>query len=138
MKKILLPIDHSEISKNSFGIAKEFAEKLGSKLVIVQVLEIYETLDQARTLLPDSEFFEKESIKLLDSAKTFFDNSGIEVETKLLKGNVAEEIIKYSANENFDLIIINTKGMTASKRFLMGSVATKVVKYAEVPVMVVR
>lgn len=138
MKKILLPIDHSEISKNSFNIAKEFAENLGSKLVIVQVLELFESVGHERALLPDDEFFEKESIKILENAKSFFDGSDIEVETKLLKGSAANEIIDYAEKENFDLIIMNTHGMTASTRFLMGSVTTKVVKYAKVPVMVVR
>ncbi|SMB81355.1 Universal stress protein family protein, partial [Desulfonispora thiosulfatigenes DSM 11270] len=59
MKKILLPIDRSTTSQKSFGIAKEFAEKLGAKLVIVQVIEMHQKMHNvgyATKLLPDSEF----------------------------------------------------------------------------------
>lgn len=139
--KILLPIDRSTNSQRSFGLAKEYAQKLDAKLVIVQVIEMHQRLHNvgyATKLLPDSEFFENESKEILEKAKSFFDDTDIEVETKILWGSPAEQILKYSEDENFDLIIICTQGMSASKRFLMGSTTSRVVNYASVPVMVLR
>ena len=141
MKKIMLPIDRSTNSQESFSSAKEYAQKLDAKLVIVQVIEMHQNLHNigyATMLLPDSDFFEKESNEILDKAKSYFDDTDLEVETKILWGSPAEQIIKYSEEENFDLIIMCTHGMSASKRFLMGSTTSKVVNYAQVPVMVIK
>lgn len=143
MKKILLPIDDSELSHQSFAFAKEMAENLKSKLVIVYVIEplIYipsYNLAYGQSNMPNDNDLEKGALEILEKAKSSFDDTGIEVETKILWGSPGEEIIEYAENENFDLIIMNTHGMSASKRFVIGSVANKVVKYASIPVMVVR
>lgn len=141
MKKFLLPIDRSKTSQKSFAVAKEYASKLGAKITIVQVVEMHQnmhSLGHVARLLPDSEFFEKESNEILNKAKSFFDDTDIEVDTKVLWGTPSEQIIKYSEDEEYDLIIICTHGMAASKRFLMGSTTSKIVNHASVPVMVLR
>lgn len=146
MKKILLPIDYSEISKNSFPVAKEFAENLGSELVIVSVIETSRYsptynlgyADKPEEREQDKEFLEKETSEMLEKAKLYFDGSDIKVSTKVLWGSPGDAILDYSEDENFDLIIMNTQGMAASKRFVIGSVANNISHHAKIPVMVVR
>ena len=143
MKKILLPIDRSELSQQSFSYAKKIAENIKSKLVIIYVVDLlsyspsYNSIEAAR-FIPDKDFLERETNEILEKAKAYFDGSGVEVETKILWGSPSDKIIDYAEDENFDFIIMNTQGMSASKRFVIGSVANKVVKHATVPVMIVR
>ena len=143
MKKILLPIDRSELSQQSFSFAEKIAKSLESKLVIVSVIELLSyspahNEDYVEQFISHKDFMERETSEILEKAKAYFDGSGIEVETKILWGSPADKILDYSEDGNFNLIIMNTQGMSASKRFVIGSVANKVVKHATVPVMVVR
>ena len=52
--------------------------------------------------------------------------------------SVSESILKYSVNEDIDLIVIGTKGRTGLRRILMGSVANGVIQHAHCPVLLVR
>lgn len=146
MKKILIPIDRSELSQQSFSFAKEIAENLKSKLVIVHVIEMipyspsYNIVGSGmgKKYMSDEDYLEGETNRLLEKAKSYFDGTGIEVETKILWGSPVDKLLDYSEKEDFDLIIMNTKGMSESKRIVIGSVTNHVVKLATVPVMVVR
>jgi nucleotide-binding universal stress UspA family protein len=63
---------------------------------------------------------------------------GLSVETRLAEGAPAEEILRISAAEQADLIIMTTRGRSRMKRLLMGSVAAKVIQNADVPVLLAR
>jgi universal stress protein A len=61
-----------------------------------------------------------------------------EVEKKVLKGIPNEEIVKFSSENNVDMIIMGTYGKKGLERFIFGSTAEKVVRSAPCPVMTVR
>jgi len=63
---------------------------------------------------------------------------GINVESVLLEGNPADELIRYAEENGMDIIVMGTLGRTGIDRLLLGSVAGNVVRYSTVPVMVVR
>ena len=159
--KILLPIDGSETCQKSYDYAKEYALKFGSKVTVVYVEEGYSDLfkrgskfydiDQvvAEYLGPDTDAKDlrenqKDEIlddliqKILDNAKDFFEKDNVAVETVVLKGKPADKIIDYSEENNFDMIIICTHGMSRLKRFTLGSTTNKVVHHSKVPVLVIR
>lgn len=52
--------------------------------------------------------------------------------------SIVSTILEYAENENTDLIIIGTRGVTGFKRILLGSVASGIVTYAHCPVLVIR
>jgi nucleotide-binding universal stress UspA family protein len=52
--------------------------------------------------------------------------------------SVHDAIIEFAEQEKADLIIIGTRGLSASSRFKMGSVASKVVKHSPCSVYVVK
>ncbi len=47
-------------------------------------------------------------------------------------------ICDFAADEDIDLIVIATHGLTGLQRFLLGSVAEKVVRWAPCPVFTIR
>ncbi|MGH9972303.1 MAG: universal stress protein, partial [Nitrososphaeraceae archaeon] len=52
--------------------------------------------------------------------------------------SIVSTILEYAENENTDLIIIGTRGVTGFKRILLGSVASGIITYAHCPVLVIR
>jgi len=50
----------------------------------------------------------------------------------------AQEILAFAEKEKIDLIIIGSRGKSATARFLLGSVASNVVKYSHCCVYVVK
>ena len=59
------------------------------------------------------------------------------VKSKVLSGDVGEEILNYAVEVNSNLIIMGTHGYKGLERIMFGSVADKVVKTACCPVMTI-
>lgn len=78
------------------------------------------------------------SFKVVNQAEKFFVDSGLEVETMTAKGDPASTILEIAENQDFDMIIMCTHGMSIVKRFALGSVTNKVVHHSNVPVLVIR
>lgn len=65
-------------------------------------------------------------------------DAGIEVETLILEGHPAEEILNFTEKKDIYMIVVGSLGKTDIERFLLGSVSENIVKDAKVPVLVVR
>jgi len=63
---------------------------------------------------------------------------GVEVETHVREGDPAEVIIDVATEQQADLIVVGSRGLTGIKRFLLGSVSHKVSQHAPHSVMIVR
>ena len=64
--------------------------------------------------------------------------TGVEVESRILKGNPAQKIVSFAEDNNIDMIVVGSLGKTGYERVVLGSVSEKVVRHAKIPVMVVR
>lgn len=80
------------------------------------------------------------AIKMLDEKTKEYGNIGnISLQSKVIIGIPADEIIKFADDENIDLIIMGTTGLAGvSKIKAIGSVARSVSEKAKCPVMLVR
>jgi len=66
-------------------------------------------------------------------------NGAIHLKTQVVSPiSVTESIVQYTERENFDLILVGTRGRSGFKRLLLGSTASGIVTHAHCPVMVVR
>jgi len=63
---------------------------------------------------------------------------GVLLETVLLEGKPAEEIVKYAKEKETDLIVIGTQGKRGIQRLLLGSVAEDIIRTAPCKVLVVK
>ena len=61
----------------------------------------------------------------------------ISCDSKILAGDVAEEIISYAEREKAGLIVMGTHGYKGLEKVLFGSIAEKVVKTAPCPVLTI-
>jgi nucleotide-binding universal stress UspA family protein len=64
--------------------------------------------------------------------------TGVQVETVILDGKPAAEIVRYAKEQDIDLIVIGTQGKQGIERFLLGSVAESVIRSAHCRVLVVK
>lgn len=62
----------------------------------------------------------------------------MEVETHARQGQPAEVIIDIANQEQADLIVVGSRGLTGIQRFLLGSVSSRVSEHAHCSVMIVR
>lgn len=63
---------------------------------------------------------------------------GVEVVTHTRESNPAEAILDVASEQNADLIVVGSRGLSGIQRFLLGSVSQKVSEHASCNVMIVR
>lgn len=138
-KKILVPLDGSELAGVALPYAEELAGRIGSRITLLFVSESAKFEDE---YLHMHQFYIQkmsENIKQ-DIEKKWGKQLAREiiVDSKILVGNPADEIIDYADEAKVDLIMMSTHGRTGIGRWAIGSVAYKVVKAASLPVYLVR
>jgi nucleotide-binding universal stress UspA family protein len=62
----------------------------------------------------------------------------VELDTHTREGDPAEVIIEVANEQQADLIVVGSRGLTGIKRFRLGSVSNKVSHHAPCSVMIVR
>jgi len=138
-QKILFPIDFSEVSPEIVPYVISMADKLNAEVHIIFVVR---QLENCRSIFVSHvavENFEMEIVlgaetKMDEFVKEFF-KSIIRPKTKILIGDIVEEIIEYIKTKGIDLVIIGTHGRKGMDRIILGSIADRVIKSAPVPVL---
>jgi len=81
----------------------------------------------------------KQAEEFLNEIKVLLEKEGVNTTTEVvIKNSTAEGIIDYAKDNDVDLILIGTKGMTGVAKFLMGGVANSVIAHAHCPVIAIR
>lgn len=141
-QKILVPVDFSAHALGALDYATELARRFQAAIDIVYVYQpsSYAVPDSFELFSPvQLAAMESEFEKRLEATKSETLASGIEkVETRLLMGVPAVEIVSYAEANGCDLVVMGTHGRTGVSHALLGSVAEKVVRRAPCPVLTVR
>ena len=135
--KILVPIDGSRKSLQALRYALNFAEKIDSQVVVLNV-QIESDVTIVEPISWDAPVLKERAEKVFSLAKKELEGSKVNVEYKMLQGNPAREIIKYADDQKFDLVVIGAHGLSGIKEFLLGSVANKVSRHSMVPTLIVK
>lgn len=142
IKKILVPIDFSDYSKNALKYAVRFAKHFDAKIFLIYVVEpvIYPadfSMGQIAIPSTDIDINQRAEEELNNLAKTFIDPF-LQVECIIKTGKPFVEINDTASDKDVDLIIIATHGHTGVEHMLFGSTAEKVVRKAPCPVLTLR
>jgi universal stress protein A len=140
-KKILVPVDFSDTSKQAFHYALRFAEQFGCEIVLLHVVEPESVIAGAPAAIdvfaqPEEDTIEAE-LELEALAASSRDHPGF-ITSKVRTGHAPNEITKAAKDLDVDLIIIATHGYTSWRHLCIGSTAERVVRTAPCPVLVVR
>lgn len=138
--KILVPVDGSDNSYKALEAALVLSEKLGSNISVVNVMEqVPITHIESEKLLNELlEAYKKENQEILSKCSDIARQKGIAIKTVLLQGNPAPVILDYSKKENFDLVIMGSRGMGKFKELILGSVSSKIVHHSLCAIMIIR
>lgn len=142
-KRILVPLDGSELAERALPIAARLARASEGVLVLLRVAAI--PLENQPGKTPEQAYGEKALEKGLDTAQEYLESVArsnelvnIDIEAEALLGAVAPTILSCAQSLEADMIVMCSHGYTGFKRWSMGSVTQKVVRQSPVPVLVVR
>ena len=141
LKKILVPVDFSAMSKKAFQYAVRLASQFGCEIVLLHVVEPVEAIAGTHLAVDifaqpeeDATAAEAELACLAASSRSRRNSFTSEVRT----GHAPNEITKTARELDIDLIVIATHGYTSWRHLCIGSTAERVVRTAPCPVLLVR
>lgn len=140
-KKILFPVDLTEVCRKVVPYVRAVSEAFGSKVEVLFVAHAMKYYENIYVPPVSIRAFEEE---VLRGARKKLDEFVEEIRkdlrvdrTEVRFGDAAEEIVRYVSEEDVDLVIMGTHGRKALERILLGSVADYVVKMSRAPVLTV-
>ncbi|HUU64394.1 MAG TPA: universal stress protein [Dehalococcoidia bacterium] len=140
-KRMLVPLDGSELAELVFGYAKELAGRLDLDLILLHVSgsSEHDLLPIHRAYIERAaEILRRQSAEVQEKTRSKPGGKAVEAQGELVVGHPAEEILRYAGENNIDLILMATHGRSGVKRWALGSVADKVLRASKVPVWLVR
>jgi nucleotide-binding universal stress UspA family protein len=139
-KKILVPLDGSELAEKALEHAEKLAETFDAEIILFQVLPfmpVYGSPEWVMPLIVDD--------KQKEAAETYLTNLAEEIKirghkvTAMVKTGqqVAVEIIDFAKKSGVDLIVMCTHGRSGITLWVLGSIAHKVLTRAETPILLI-
>jgi nucleotide-binding universal stress UspA family protein len=144
-KNILVPLDGSESGECGLQHVKEVATgSNASKIILFRVVEPLSAEDVSRLTIAGDDLLRKAEVDNQREARNYLvkikrrlTNSGFKVETVVVDGEAANEILAYAKDNEVDLIVMTTHGRSGIPRLFFGSVAQKVLQRSPVPILLV-
>jgi universal stress protein A len=135
VKRILVPTDFSEASDAALTYGIGVAQAFGAQLFLLHVPG--ETGVNFEADFPMVQF-ENATRERLETLVSVEEARRLQPEYALRLGAPSEQIVRYAADRDIDLIVMGTHGRGGVAHMVMGSVAEKVVRTAPCPVLTVR
>lgn len=137
-KRFCCPIDFSRESRVALEAAADLARRFEGVVAVVHV-RVPAARDAGETLAPPglehgSLDTERQLAAWADAAR----RSSTAVETSLLAGDPAQEVVRFARATGSDVIVVGTHARSDRERLVLGSVAAAVVREAPCTVVVVR
>jgi nucleotide-binding universal stress UspA family protein len=126
-KKILVPLDGSELAEKALPYVKSIARLKNSNVIPFAV---------SLTVFADRR--DRLFTSYLEVTAKELNKEGIKATAATSYGDVAEEIVKYANNNKIDLIVMATHGYSKAKQWLFGSVTQKVLYGTKIPVLLIK
>ncbi len=145
-KKILVPLDGSELAECVLPHVASLAGKGGVKtVVLLRVIEpayipagVYGPGLSPDSIIAIDAASKAAAEEYLDKLVSRTAYKGVKVQSVIVSGQAAPSIAEYAEKNAVDLIAIATHGRSGVSRWAWGSVADRVMRSACVPVLMVR
>jgi len=134
VKKILVLTDGSKDAQYAIAPALDIAKQKNAEIITLFVVKISHGCSDSVAEAIYKENIGAPAIEVVSSAAK---GDGVKVRGMIEQGNVVDKIIEIAEREDVDLIVMGTKGASATGRPL-GSVAASVVAHAHCPILAVR
>jgi len=140
LKKILVAFDGSQQSYKAFDFALEMTKLCPGAAPEVMVISVAQPPEPADIVEVDA---------IIDSATQHYEGlfkdlkekakeKNMEIKTEVVVGHPADQIVRYSAENRCDVIILGQRGKSKIESWLLGSVSKRVASYAPCTVTIVK
>lgn len=142
--KILLPLDGSVVGESALPYVSEIAQKLKSEVILLAVVEpgqrVHTIGGQDFIHFPEQQIESTriETDKYLARIKKKLSDNGVNVRSVMREGNAAEEIVKFTKENNICLVAMSSHGRSGMRGWVFGSVSNKVLQVGKTPLLLVR
>lgn len=136
-KRILAGHDGSKEADEAFETALDLAGVCGARLQVVSVATPPEPptrVETEATLEAATEHYEK----VFEGLKTRAKARGLDLETRILVGHAADQILRLARDTQSDLIVVGHRGHSVVREWLFGTTSQRIVSHATCSVLVVR
>lgn len=148
---ILYATDFSENAKHALSYAKSIAEQYNAEVTLLHVIKdevpgflIFDagmdrtSKEVADRLKQQKELFEKQKTDIISKIRNNYNEEiGIK-EIKVERGHPVKIIANFAEKENYDLIVMGSKGRNTLEGFLLGDTVRQVITRVKIPVLVVQ
>jgi nucleotide-binding universal stress UspA family protein len=146
-RKILVPLDGSELAETALEPAMSLAGAFGSDVLLLRVVPSHETIPEYMTPVGDQTVAALEALNEREKAEaesylqrvySAHDSRHLFFDVKSTTTDVADAVISYAGSNHVDLIVISSHGRSGIGRWLHGSVAEKVLRGADCATLIIR
>ena len=152
-KTILAPLNGTELAESVLPHVETLAKQKNTepiKVVLLRVCDLpvtpsYYSPELSGVPLNWGEYMEQETARNKQAAKKYLAKiarqlrkKGISVQSKVLVGKAADEIVNYASKHPYTLIVLATRGHSGLRRLVYGSVTESVLAGVTCPILLVR
>jgi nucleotide-binding universal stress UspA family protein len=137
---ILCATDFSPCSATAIRLATSLARRNGEGMLLLDVVEPL-PVDLNTPIIPSGEWESEMMVAAqsqIERQASEIRKRGVAVETRVVFGPVAQNILDAALALGTSLIVIGTRGLKGAARLFLGSCAAEVVRAAHCPVLVTR
>jgi nucleotide-binding universal stress UspA family protein len=142
IKRMLVPLDGSDMSANVLKTVEPMAARLSSEIVLFQAVEPVRYIPGFETMvpnvvLPSDDEIKNSAARYLAGIGAPLKGRGVKTSSVVIVDAPAEAIIDYADTGNIDIIAMTTHGLSGIQRWVFGSTTEKVLQAAGKPVLVI-
>ncbi|MDU2241801.1 MAG: universal stress protein [Paenibacillus sp.] len=141
IKKILVASDGSKHAFRAAEKALEMTKQLGEGVSVTLCHIVSKPISRGELIhskFDVKSLLENEAHQALIRIELLFRNENVPFNLHVAMGEAAEEIIQKANMENYDLVIVGSRGLNKLKELVIGSVSREVAHGAWCPVMIVK
>ena len=136
-RHILVPLDFSDKNLSALETARELAHLHRARVSLLHVIEVIHNVpeEELRTFYDG---LEKRSRSQLRRSRESLDVQEIEVETEVVFGKRADEIVRFARERSIDLIVMSSQKLDPDNPVPWPTISHKVALLSPRPVLLVR
>ena len=135
-EKIMVVTDGSDMNAGAVRESLRFAQRTGGRLSAMSVIMTNPEHDSLARQLIEKET--DNAIAHLETVRTSASNAGVECDISVRHGiEIDQEIVDEAEQNQIDVIVMGSRGLTGLMRLMMGSNTAKVIGHAQCSVLIV-
>lgn len=141
MKKILVPTDFSQQAENALKVAADLAKKHDCEIHLLHMVELpmHQIIATSNfSELPEAVFFMKMAHKNFEEALDRDYLEDLDIYENIKFKETADGVLDFCNENDIDLIVMGSHGVSGFKEMFIGSNTEKVVRISKTPVLAIK